>query len=252
MEAITVYWTTGCSSCVRVKEFLTGKGVPYESVNVATNPGAMKLLASLGIRSIPVVVRDSDKEFTFAQSLDDVAKFVGVDNPVDVLPPEVLVERWKQILEIATGAISSLPPSVLDKLPKPPRARTVRDVAYHIFQVPDAYLQVVIDGLEDWTTVANIDAPPEIDLPGILAYAEDKKQRVARWWDTLEDKSCKQPLKMFYGVHPMHSFLERSVWHSAQHTRQLLWWCKENGVPVERQLTPELLKGLPMPQGLWE
>jgi glutaredoxin len=250
MEAITVYWTTGCSSCVRVKEFLTGKGVPFESVNVATNPAAMKYLASLGIRSIPVVVRD--QEYTFAQSLDDVAKFVGIDHAADYLAPEVLMERWKKIMEIATHAISKIPGSALDERPAPPRARTVRDVAYHIFQVPDAYLQVVIDGLEDWTVVANIDAPPDIDIPGILAYADDKKKRVAQWWDTLEDRSCNQPLKMFYGVHSMHSFLERSVWHTAQHTRQLLWWCKEKGIPVEQQLTEEILQGLPVPKGLWE
>jgi glutaredoxin len=250
MEAITVYWTTGCSSCVRVKEFLTGKGVPYESVNVATDPAAMKFLASLGIRSIPVVVRD--QEYAFAQSLDDVAKFVGIDHAAEYLPPDVLIARWKQILDIATETISKIPATMLETLPAPPRARTVRDVAYHIFQVPDAFLQVVNDGLEDWTVVANIDAPPTIDPAGILAYAEDKKTHVAQWWDALEDRSCTRPLKMFYGEHSLHSFLERSVWHTAQHTRQLLWWSQQNGIAVERQLTKELLDGLPMPQGLWE
>lgn len=250
MEAIAVYWTTGCSSCVRVKEFLTRKGVAFESINVATDPAAMKFLASLGARSIPVVVRG--QEFTFAQSLDDVAKFVGIEHLADVLPADVLMERWKKIMEIATHTISKIPAHMLDALPSPPRARTVRDVAYHIFQVPDAFLQVVNEGLEDWTVVANVDAPPAIDIPGILAYAEDKKRRVAQWWDALDDKSCKQPLKMFYGVHSMHSFLERSTWHCAQHTRQLIWWSQENGIPVERQLTEEILAGLPIPKGIWE
>lgn len=250
MEAISVYWTTGCSSCVRVKEFLTRKGVPFESINVATNPAAMKFLASLGARSIPVVVRD--REFTFAQSLDDVAKFVGIEHAVDVLPPDVLVTRWKAIMDIAATAISKIPEDMLDNLPAPPRARTVRDVAFHIFQVPDAYLQVVNDGLEDWTLVANVDAPPALDVPGILAYAEEQRKGVAAWWDALDDRSCTKPLKMFYGVHPTHSFLERSVWHTAQHTRQLLWWSDENGIPVEKQLTEEILEGLPVPKGLWE
>ncbi|MEJ8816231.1 glutaredoxin domain-containing protein [Variovorax ureilyticus] len=250
MEAISVYWTTGCSSCVRVKEFLTRKGVPFESINVASDPAAMKFLASLGARSIPVVVRG--REFTFAQSLDDVAKFVGIEHAVDVLPPDVLVARWKEIMEIARLAIANIPAEMLEKLPAPPRARTVRDVAYHIFQVPDAYLQVVNDGLEDWTVVANVDAPPELDTVGILAYADEQRKGVSQWWDALEDRSCKRPLKMFYGVHPMHSFLERSVWHTAQHTRQLLWWSKENGLPIEKPLTDEVLEGLPMPKGLWE
>lgn len=250
MEAIAVYWTTGCSSCVRVKEFLTGKGVPFESINVATNPAAMKFLASLGIRSIPVVVRG--QEYTFAQSLDDVARFVGIDHAAEYLPPDVLMARWKNIMEIATQTISRIPSTRLDEMPAPPRTRTVRDVSYHIFQVPDAFLQVVIDGLEDWTVVANIDAPPTIGVADILAYAEDKKKRIAEWWDTLEDRSCTRPLKMFYGMHSLHSFLERSVWHTAQHTRQLLWWSQQNGIAVERQLTKEILEGLPMPQGLWE
>lgn len=250
MKALTVYWTTGCSSCVRVKEFLTGKGVQYESVNVAKDPAAMKFLASLGIRSIPVVVRGH--EYTFAQSLDDVAKFVGIENVVDVLPPEVLMTRWKEIMEIAAHAISRLPAQALEQLPQPPRARTIRDVAYHIFQVPDAFLQTVIDGLEDWTVVANIDAPPTIDVAGILAYGADKQARVATWWDTLEDRTCTRPLKMFYGVHPLHSFLERSVWHTAQHTRQLIWWSQQNGIEVDKPLTEQLLQGLPLPKGLWE
>lgn len=250
MEAISVYWTTGCSSCVRVKEFLTRKGIAFESINVATDPAAMKFLASLGARSIPVVVRG--REFTFAQSLDDVAKFVGIEHNVDVLAPDVLVARWKTIMEIATLAISKIPGEMLEKLPAPPRARTVRDVAYHIFQVPDAYLQVVNDGLEDWTVVANIDAPPDLDTADILAYADRQTKGVSQWWDNLEDRSCNRPLKMFYGVHSMHSFLERSVWHTAQHTRQLLWWSNENGIAVEKPLTEEILEGLPIPKGLWE
>lgn len=250
MEATSVYWTTGCSSCVRVKEFLTRKGVPFESINVAKDPAAMKFLASLGARSIPVVVRG--REFTFAQSLDDVAAFVGIEHVVDVLAPEVLVERWKAIMDIAATAIPKIPDAMLEELPAPPRARTVRDVAYHIFQVPDAFLQVVNDGLEDWTVVANVDAPPSLDTAAILAYADRQRAGVAAWWDALEDRSCKRPLKMFYGVHSMHSFLERSVWHTAQHTRQLLWWSNENGIAIEKPLTEQILEGLPVPKGLWE
>ena len=250
MEEISVYWTPGCSSCVKVKEFLTRSKVPFESVNVAANPAGMKFLASLGVRSVPVVVRG--REYTFAQSLDDVARFVGVGHTAARLPPEVLMDRWAAILDIATEAIGRLPAEVLDARPVAERPRTVRDLAYHIFQVPDAFLQTVIDGLEDWTVVANVNAPEDVDVPGILSYGADKKQRVAAWWDTLEDRSCNQSLKMFYGVHPLHAFLERSVWHSAQHTRQLLWWSEANGLAVGRRLTTEVLDGLPLPEGLWE
>jgi glutaredoxin len=238
VKPFSVYWTPGCSSCVKVKEFLTEKGVEFNSVNVAADPAAMRFLRSLGVRSVPVVV--NGQEFVFAQSLEDVARFVGLEHSAVRLAPEVLVERWRLILDAAEGAIRSLSPEVLDIRPVPERPRTIRDLAYHIYQVPDAFLQTVIDGLEDWTVVANIDAPPTISVEEILVYGARQRQRLEAWWENLQDKSCTQPLKMYYGVHPMHNFLERSVWHSAQHTRQLYWWCEQNNLKLPQSFTAEL------------
>ena len=140
----------------------------------------------------------------------------------------------------------------MDVRPVRERRRTIRDLSYHIFQVPDAFLQTVTEGLEDWTLVANVEAPVDVDMPGILAYAVDKKERLAAWWENSQDRRCTQPLKMLCGIHPLHAFLERSVWHTAQHTRQLLWWSNANGIAVHAPLTEEALHGLPMPEGLWE
>jgi hypothetical protein len=50
----------------------------------------------------------------------------------------------------------------------------------------------------------------------------------------------------------LHNFLERSVWHSAQHTRQLYWWCEQHQIELPPKFTPELTKGLPLPEGLWQ
>jgi glutaredoxin len=249
MEEVKVFWAPGCSSCVRVKEFLADKDVTYTSVNVAADAGAMKFLATLGVRTIPVVVRGTD--YVFAQSLDDVAKFVGVGHSAERLPPEELVERWMTILDVATDTIARLPEARLDTKPAA-RPRTIRDIAHHIFQVPDAFLQTVIDGIEDWSVVTTECAPPGTDLPAILAYAETQKKRLQDWWSNLEDRSCTRELKMFYGVHSMHVFLERSVWHSAQHTRQIVSWAESEGIALGKPLTSEILAGLPLPKGLWE
>jgi glutaredoxin/uncharacterized damage-inducible protein DinB len=250
MDGISVYWTPGCSSCVKLKEFLTRKGVAFRPVNVAVDPAAMDFLASIGARSVPVVVRGED--FTFAQSLEDVANFVGISHSTDRLAPAVLMARWQAILDVAGQAIARLPPDALPRRPVAERPRTIRDLVFHIYQVPDAFLQTVTQGLEDWTVVANVDAPEAIDIPSILAYGAEMRAGVTAWWDGLEDRSCNQPLKMFYGTHPLHAFLERSVWHTAQHTRQLLWWSGANGIAVRAPLAPEILHGLPMPDGLWE
>ena len=91
MGEISVYWTPGCSSCVKVKEFLTRKGVAFESINVAADPSEMEFLASLGVWTVPVVVRRRD--FVFGRSLEDVASFVGVNDRAESLPPDVLMER---------------------------------------------------------------------------------------------------------------------------------------------------------------
>ena len=74
-QSLRVYWRPGCSSCVRVKEFLSGLGVEYQSVNVSATPEAMDELRALGVRTVPVVARG--KEYVFAQELADVSRFIG-------------------------------------------------------------------------------------------------------------------------------------------------------------------------------
>src|SRR5687768_17407997 len=96
MEALKVYWRPGCSSCVRVKEFLSGLGVDYESVNVSARPEAMQELAALGVRTVPVVSRGS--EFVFAQELADVSVFIGRKVDFQRLPAPVLMDKWLKVL----------------------------------------------------------------------------------------------------------------------------------------------------------
>jgi hypothetical protein len=50
----------------------------------------------------------------------------------------------------------------------------------------------------------------------------------------------------------MHQLLERSTWHSAQHTRQLIAVLERFNIEPDGRLTPEDLDGLPLPAGLWE
>jgi glutaredoxin len=54
---LKVYWRPGCSSCVKVKEFLSQQGVPFESIDVAARPEAMADLLALGVKTVPVVAR---------------------------------------------------------------------------------------------------------------------------------------------------------------------------------------------------
>src|SRR5215207_9236349 len=87
----SVFIQPGCSSCLRTKEFLAQHGIPFRVVDVANDPGGMAELESFGVRHIPIVARGT--EYAYAQDIDDVARFVGVDLPrLRRLPPEILVQ----------------------------------------------------------------------------------------------------------------------------------------------------------------
>ena len=59
-SVIKAYWQPGCTSCLRMKEFLTKHGVPFVSVNVLEDKDAFAELAMLGIRSVPIVRRGKE------------------------------------------------------------------------------------------------------------------------------------------------------------------------------------------------
>ena len=250
-ESLKVYWRPGCSSCVRVKEFLTGLGVDYESVNVSATPEAMEELRELGVRTVPVV-RLGDR-YVFAQELADVSRFLGKDVQFRRLGPSELIEKWLNVLEAAQRHVMQMPPERLAERATPGRDRSIRDLAYHIYQVPDAFLQAVEHGVEDLTSVYNAPPPPDVKTgEDIRAYGRSVTARVQRWWAGLADKSCGEDIKTYYGLQPLHHLLERCTWHSAQHARQIIAVLERFGIEPNGPLTARDYAGLPLPEGLWE
>jgi glutaredoxin len=250
-ESLKVYWRPGCSSCVRIKEFLSGLGVEYESVNVSATPEAMEDLRALGVRTVPVVARGRD--YVFAQELADVSRFLGRDVSFRRLSPGELVEKWLTVLEAAQRHIVQLPAERLGERATPGRDRSIRDLAYHIYQVPDSFLQAVENGVEDLTSVYN--APPPLGVKtseDIRAYGRSVTARVKRWWDAVPDKSCEVEVRTYYGPQPLHHLLERCTWHSAQHARQIISVLEHFDIQADGPLTARDYAGLPMPAGLWE
>src|SRR2546422_5787578 len=90
-QVLRVYWRPGCSSCVKVKEFLSQLGVDYQSINVSATPEAMDELREMGVRTVPVVARG--REYVFAQALEDVSRFLGQDLQMKRLAPAALVQK---------------------------------------------------------------------------------------------------------------------------------------------------------------
>jgi glutaredoxin/uncharacterized damage-inducible protein DinB len=250
-EPLKVYWRPGCSSCVRVKEFLTKLGVDYESVNVSATPDAMEDLRALGVRTVPVVSRGT--EYVFAQELADVSKFLGRQVEFRRLSAPALVEKWLTVLNAAQRHIAQIPPARLGERATPGRDRSIRDLAYHIYQVADAFLQAVENGRENLTDVYNAPPPANVKTTQhINEYASSVEKRVKNWWARQSDKTCAGTVKTYYGVQPLHHLLERSTWHSAQHARQIIVVLEGLGVAVDRPLGEKDYAGLPLPVGVWE
>ncbi|HBR29715.1 MAG TPA: NrdH-redoxin [Firmicutes bacterium] len=55
MAEVTVYTTSTCPWCVKLKSFLTEEGISFHEVNVAQDPEAARQMVELtGQRSVPV------------------------------------------------------------------------------------------------------------------------------------------------------------------------------------------------------
>jgi glutaredoxin/uncharacterized damage-inducible protein DinB len=248
---LKVYWRPGCSSCVRVKEFLTGLGIDYESVNVSARPEAMDELRALGVRTVPVVARGSD--YVFAQELADVSRFLGREVAFQRLAAPALVEKWLHVLRAAQSHVMQIPAERLGERATPGRDRSIRDLAYHVYQVPDSFLQAVEDGVEDLTSVYNAPPPAAVKTAAdIRDYGARIEKRLRSWWERLPDKSAAGTVKTYYGAQPLHHVLERCTWHSAQHARQIVAVLEGFGIAAEPPLGQKDYAGLPLPAGLWE
>jgi hypothetical protein len=210
-------------------------------------------LLKLGARSVPVLARG--EQYIFCQNLEDVAEFVGLQGTGHTpLAPEVLLAKWVHVLRAAQRYILQIPGDRLAERVIDNRDRSIRLMSHHIFRIGEAFLDTVIDDVEYRIDNANI--PPDegscVSGVEIASYGDTIIERLETWWKQLEDTSCQQKVRTFYGMQPMHQLLERSTWHSAQHTRQLIAVLERFGIEPNGRLTPEDLAGLPLPEGLWE
>jgi len=217
------------------------------------DPTGQERLLKFGVRTVPVLARTD--QYIFCQNLEDVAEFVGLQGTGHTpLPPEILFTKWTAILRAAQRYIRQIPNERLNDRAIDNRDRSIRLLSHHIFRIGEAFLETVIDGVEYWVQNANV--PPEDGTctsgPELASYGDDVIERIEKWWIRLDDKSCNQKVRTFYGMPPMHQLFERSTWHSAQHTRQMIAVLERFGIEPDGRLSAEDLAGLPLPEGIWE
>ena len=53
---IKIYTQPGCAPCHHAIEYLSGKGLKFEEINIRTTPGAVQELQRLGVMSTPAIL----------------------------------------------------------------------------------------------------------------------------------------------------------------------------------------------------
>ncbi len=245
-DAYTIFWQPGCTSCLRAKEFLKEHGIPFESINVREDTGAMDELARLGAMSIPVITRG--ERFAFAQEIRDLADFVGVKLTRAQLSPAKLNKKIDLILAAAQRFVKQIPADTL-RVNLPGRERNSLDLAYHIFVIPTAFLDAVGGGAVTFEHFER-KPPPELDtVEKVTAYGQGVRKDFAAWW---REGIVPGTVNTYYGVQPTQGVMERTAWHAAQHCRQLMTVVTEAGLEPDGPLGEAELGGLPLPDEVYD
>ena len=220
-------------------------------MNVLDDAEGMARLRALGARSVPVVARGG--RYVFGQVIKDVVDFLGLDErTAPALSASDLMERYPSILATGVRHVRQMPDERLaDELPNRPRSWRV--LMHHVFQIPTAFLDFE-EGKAPFT-YENLVAPPPPELAAsadIAAFAEAVSARFERWAARARDEDFSGPAVTYFGETTRHELLERTVWHSAQHVRQLASLLEHAGLVPDRPLGTADLAGLPLTDRVWD
>lgn len=250
-DAIRVYWMTGCSSCLRTKEFLQKNGVPFLSRNVLEDETAFQELERFGLKQVPIVTRGD--AWANGQVLRDVAQLCGIAyGDVRMLPVAEMRARLDVVLAGAARFLAQMPDEALAQM-LPNRPRTFAQLGWHIANIADAFLEHE-DGVPlTFDSYMRVPAPEDSGREQLVAYSETMRRRMSEWFDG-PGQTCdwSRRADVYYGEQTMHEFLERTVWHAGQHVRQVMWVLEGIGVTPDRPLGPKVFEGLPMPEKVWD
>jgi len=201
------------------------------------------------MRRLPAVARGD--EYVAGIDLAAVARLVGLNyHAAPMLDASRLVERYERVLAAAPRFLRQIPVERLDDN-LPHRDRSYLALANHLVQIAADFMEVA-HGADLTGPLAA--SEPAIDLGA--AALEHKSRRVMqalrRWLGEASEARLQRGVVTYFGEQTLHQVLERCVWHSAQHARQLMMVLELLGIPADDPLTEADFAGLPMPAGVWD
>ena len=250
-DAVRVYWMTGCSSCLRTKEFLQRHGVPFLSRNVLEDAAAYAELERFGLKQVPIVTRG--ESWANGQVLRDVARLCGIAyGEARMLSVPQLRARLDAVLAGAARFLAQMPDAALAR-ELPNRPRSFAQLGWHIPNIADAFLEHEAGTPLTFDSYMRVPEPDAASRDRLVAYCEATRRRMAAWFDGPgQQRDWSARADVYYGEQTLHEFLERTVWHAGQHVRQLMWVLEGLGIQPEAPLGNETFAGLPMPEKVWD
>lgn len=249
-EPLHLYWQTGCTSCLRAKEFLERNEVEFESHNIIQNEALKADMVAKGLpERVPIVQRGD--EWVDAQILDNVARIAGVEHETDPLPIPELESRLTTILEATQRFVDQIPDDALT-MDIPNRPRSHGELIYHIFSLPETFLEH-----EDGAMITSYKPEPawaNRSKRALTTYGANIQARLDDYFEGPgQSRDWSTTANVYYGEPTVHQFLERTTWHAGQHARQLQWLLREvHGQEVDQPLGDAVREGLPMPDKIWD
>ena len=124
---------------------------------------------------------------------------------------------------------------------------------HHVFQIPVAFLDLEETGAE--LNYEALVAPPPDELDSsqaIAAFGETVRQRFDSWWVRVQNEDFSGQVPTYFGGTTRHEMLERTVWHSTQHTRQVASLLDQVDIVPDRPLQKSDIEGLPLTDKVWD
>jgi hypothetical protein len=226
---------------------LSSWSVAFEAVDVQAHPARWADLARLGVTLVPAtVVGDRVVHGWNPRALAELVGAVYVEP--QRLPPAELLVRLDRVLAVAARSVCQVPPAQFGETAVAGRDRPVRQLAYHTFRLSLAFPDAIREHRlpETWLNEA---APPTLTDPAaVAAYGDSVRARLAEW--KAGPSAWAGVVETYYGPQTGHELLERTVWHAAQHVRQLQAFLTRIGITPADPLRAADLRGLPLPADL--
>jgi hypothetical protein len=226
---------------------LSSWAVPFDSLDIEAEPDARAELKRLGVPAVPAVVAGG--RVVHGWNPAALADLVGARyDDAQRLSPAALAERLDRVLAAAGRLIATVEPRHL-ALQHPGRDRSLHQLAYHLFRLSLAFRDAMLERRlpETWLQET---APPGLpDGPALSGYGAAVRAALRGWFGT--EAPAAGTVETYYGPQSGHELLERTVWHAAQHLRQIHALLEDAGAPAAEPLDPALLERLPIPQSVW-